>query len=186
MKIWMYVIIGLLLTSCGDDKTLTNFWFEQADSTSVIDYEQKNGGTEVKTYVAKEVKQFIRSTAEELPLKVRYYFSTEGKVNKVVYEWSKIVPDLTPEKLDSIMLNEENNMEAYHARYDAIAAQFTEQYGLQAEGDGYLRKERFEMLDMWKRNQRWKNEKQTIDLNLVWVPKVGYRIFKVFVEVKWE
>lgn len=186
MKIWIYVVIGFLISSCGDDKMVTNFWFEQADSIAVSAFEQKSGGTEVKTQVAKNAKQFIRSTADELPLKVRYYFSEVGKVNKVVYEWSKIVPELTPEKLDSIMLNEENNMEVYNARYDAVAAQFTEQYGLQVEGDGYLRKERFEMLDMWKRNQQWKNGKQTIDLNLVCVPKVGYRIFKVFVEVKWK
>ena len=98
---------------------------------------------------------------------------------------AKLFQNLTPEKLDSIMLGELNNIDAYNAKYDQVASYLVDHYGFPAEGDGHLKKERFEMLDMWKRKQVWKKDKLTISLNMVWVPKTGYRIFKVFCEATW-
>lgn len=187
MKGLLIGIIALVLFSCESNRGLeTDLWFEQADAQTVLVHEKKNSGVEQDVSVVKNAKVFMREEEGILPLKVRYYFSEEGKVNKVMYEWSKVIPNLTPEQLDSIMTEEANNIGNYHAKFEQAAEVLTEQLGLPVSGDGHLVKERFEMLDMWKRNYEWKKENQHTKLNLVWVPKLGYRIFKVYIETTWE
>ncbi len=187
----VYKLILILLTvigfsSCSDDQLDTELWFEQATKAAIVAHEKVQGGTLHESDLTKEAEVYMRDASATLPLKVRYYFSKADKVEKVMYEWSKIVPNLTPEQLDSIMVGEINNIDVYHKKYEQVANQLTEQYGLPAEGDGHLKKERFEMLDMWKRKQVWKNDELTVSLNMIWVPKTGYRIFKVFCEATWE
>ena len=80
-------------SSCSDDKLTTELWFEQATKNEVIAHEKTNGGTLHSSELTKDAEVFMRDTAAELPLKVRYYFSKEDKVEKVMYEWSKIVPE---------------------------------------------------------------------------------------------
>lgn len=183
------LIICLVLisfSSCSDDKLKTELWFEQATKTEVLAHEQTHGGTLHKSELTKEAEVFMRDSTAKLPIKVRYYFTKEDSVKKVMYEWSKIVPNLTPEQLDSIMLEEINNIDAYNAVYDQVATYLVDQYGFPVAGDGHLKKERFEMLDMWKRKQVWQKDELVVTLNMVWVPKTGYRIFKVFCEASWE
>lgn len=186
MKVGFIVaIVGLLLTSCNEKKLQTDIWFAQSSEKDVVEYESKIPGEEIPTIVAKEARQFLRQTNEELPLKTRYYFKG-GVCNKVIYEWSKVVPGLEPQELDSLMTAEANNMKVYSEKFDQIAQSLSEKYGVPVSGDGHLKKERFEMLDMWKRDLKWKQGNQNTKLSLVWVPKIGYRIFKVFVETTWE
>ena len=177
------VLLGF--TSCSDDKLKTELWFNQATVAEVEAYEQTQGGVLHESELTKGAKVYMRQGEEALPLKVRYYFSKDDKVEKVMYEWSKIIPNLTPEKLDSIMVEELNNIDAYNAQFDLVATHLSQLYGFPTEGDGHLKKERFEMLDMWKRKYIWKKDKQTIALNMVWVPKTGYRIFRVYCESTW-
>lgn len=187
MKGLLIGLVALLLLSCNGNKGLeTDLWFEQVETEAVLKHEKANGGIEHEASVVKNAKVFMRNVEGELPLKVRYYFSEEGKVKKVMYEWSKVIPNLTPQQLDSIMIEEANNIGSYHEKFERVAEVLTTQLGLPTSGDGHLVKERFEMLDMWKRNYAWKKENQHTKLNLVWVPKLGYRIFKVYVETTWE
>ncbi len=185
-KLILILLTVIGFSSCSDDQLDTELWFEQATKAAVVAHEKVQGGTLHESDLTKEAEVYMRDASATLPLKVRYYFSKADKVEKVMYEWSKIVPNLTPEQLDSIMVGEINNINVYHNKYDQIANQLTEQYGLPTEGDGHLKKERFEMLDMWKRKQVWKNDELTVSLNMIWVPKTGYRIFKVFCEATWE
>lgn len=182
-----FIVFSLLgFSSCSDDELNTELWLEQATKAAVAAHEQANGGTLHESELTKDADVYMRDVTAELPLKVRYYFTEEDTVEKVMYEWSKIIPDLTAEQLDSIMLDEINNIDTYNHKYDQVANHLTKKYGFPAEGDGHLKRERFEMLDMWKRKQVWKKDQLTVSLNLVWVPKAGYRIFKVFCEATWE
>ena len=92
-------LILLLLTvigfsSCSDDKLDTELWFEQATKAAVVAHEKVQGGTLHESELTKDAEVYMRDATAALPLKVRYYFSKADKVEKVMYEWSKIIPQL--------------------------------------------------------------------------------------------
>lgn len=185
-------IVLLNLISCDPEVSpdKIELWSEKVNKETVTAFEKEQRSTLVMTRAGEKkdgtLDIYIRDQSVDLPLKVRYYSSKEGQVDKIMYEWSKLIPDLTNTALDSIMNEESNYKEKYNRKFNQVAEQLKAIYQVPVSGDGHIRKERFEMLDMWKREYKWKKGKQHIKLNMIWVPKMGYRVFKVYCEATWE
>ncbi|MCP4521916.1 MAG: hypothetical protein GY827_09555 [Cytophagales bacterium] len=132
-----------------------------------------------------DVALFIRNRNGKYPLKTKYYFKEgEDTVRMIHYEWTKDLPGMTTKERDMVMSGEEKKLEAYGKKFHQIAVQLGYLYGKPLDGyDGKLRKEKFEALQMWKKQFMWENEKEKVDLSLVWIPKTGYQIHKIYCKV---
>ena len=190
----LFVSIVLFLSSCSqeDNKLL----LDVESKEEVIEKEKNKGGELLydsliisnlnvpETYrgkVDKELK-FLRNSKATLPLKTRYFYKAEENTVKVVlYQWDRILPGFTLEQTDSLLNMDANNMELYDAKFNEVGEQLIDRFGLPNKGHGSLKQVKFKMLDMWQRQLIWDLDTEYAELNLYWVPKTGYRIFKVFV-----
>lgn len=132
-----------------------------------------------------DVALFIRKHNTDYPLKTKYYFKEgEDTIRMIHYEWTKDLPGYTTEERDKIMGEEGRKLDEYVKKYHQIAVQLGHLYGKPLpETDGKLKKERFEALHMWKKKFLWETEDEKVDLSLVWIPKTGYQIHKIYCKV---
>lgn len=190
----LFISVIVLLSSCSNENN--TLVFELGEKSKIIELEKKEGSQLAydsliasnlnvpdlyRGVVDQEMKLF-RNKKATLPLKIRYFYTSEDKDVKVLfYQWDRILPQHKASEIDSLMNLDVNNMALYDAKFNEVGEQIIEKFGLPNKGHGSLKQEKFKMLDMWKRQLIWDLDNDYVELNMYWVPKMGYRIYKVFV-----
>lgn len=202
IKISLFFLISICLFACTENEIKEDiFLFGRQTTKSVKIAEEKIGAIfhkeikhskgnfkgEKETY--KNVLLFIRNKNSDYPLKTKYYYANKqnDSIRLIHYEWTKDLPGYSTKQRDKIMQEEGRKIEEYVKKYHQIAVQLGKKYGQPlANPDGSLKKERFEALEIWKKQLLWETENEKIDLSLVWIPKVGYHIHKIYCKVYYK
>lgn len=191
-NIILFVLI-VSLFSCSNENNEVLFSLGATSDTK--SFESSNGGKlysdtliiskmnvpdSVKGKVDKELK-FIRNEDAILPLKTRYFYDSKTQQTLcVLYQWDRLKPGMSNVESDSLLNLDDNNMAIYDEKFNEIGKMIIEKFGEPNHGHGNLRQEKFNMLDMWKRQLIWDIKNHYVELNMVWIPKTGYRIFKIY------
>ncbi len=175
----------VLLLDARSVKQVTKIERENLGGQHQVEISKSKGSFKGVKESFSDVALFIRNRTEKYPLKTKYYFREgEDTIRMIHYEWTKDLPGYSTKERDQIMMEEGRKLDEYVKKYHQIAVQLGHLYGKPLIGyDGKLKKEKFEALHMWKKQFMWENEKQKIDLSLVWIPKTGYQIHKIYCKV---
>ena len=81
------------------------------------------------------------------------------------------------------MATQDGKIDWYYGQFIKIANQITERVGNPTSGELGVNREKMEIMDFYKSEVEWKQTNRTIILKLYWVPKPGYKIYKIFATV---
>jgi len=186
-------VLLISLFSCSQENN--EVLFSLGKTEEIKSFESTNGGylysdtliismmnvpDSVKGKVDKELK-FLRNEKAVLPLKTRYFYDSKTQNTAcILYQWDRLRPGMSNIESDSLLNLDDNNMAIYDEKFNEIGRMIIEKFGEPNRGHGNLRQEKFNMLDMWKRQLIWDIKNHYVELNMVWIPKTGYRIFKIY------
>ena len=126
---------------------------------------------------------FVDHKATPLPRKSKYYYDKNGDFKVIFHEWNLATPGLSMEKTDSLMATQDGKIDWYYDEFIKIANQITERIGNPTSGELGVNREKMEIMDFYKSQVEWKQENRHVILKLYWVPKPGYKIYKIFATV---
>jgi hypothetical protein len=194
---YLFIPFVFFLFSCGQNH-VENLMLEQPTSKEeIIKYEKELGSTfHTTTYNGTPPKQslndsivyeaslmFVNEKATPLPLKSKYYYDEKGEFKVIFHEWNLATPGLSIEKVDSLMATQDGKVDLYYNQFVKIANQITDRIGQPTGGDASLKREKMEIMDFYKSYVEWNQEDRYVVLKLYWVPKPGYKIYKIFTTV---
>ena len=125
---------------------------------------------------------FLRQ-GDEVPLKTVYYFTPDSTIELILYEWNVVQPGMSLAQADSATRGLDKEWNRYEALFYSIAEEVGKQYGAVTLGDGKTVKEDSKLWDLWKKEVSWELQDKTIELKLVWMPKIGFRHHKILLKV---
>lgn len=125
---------------------------------------------------------FLRS-GHEIPLKTTYYFTPDSSVELISYEWNVVQPGMNVQQVDSATALEDKKWNKYERLFYGISEDVGKKYGHVTRGDGKTVKEKSALWDLWEKEVFWELEDKTIELKLVWMPKPGFKHFKILLKV---
>ncbi len=197
---YLFIPLCILLFSC-EKNHVKHLILDQPESKEYITVHEKTqqskahtttyNGTPPKqglndSIIYEESIMFVNDKATPLPRKSKYYYNTENEIKVIFHEWNLATPGLTLEKLDSLMATQDGKIDWYYDHFIKIANQITERVGNPTSGDLGINREKMEIMDFYKSQVEWKQENRKIVLKLYWVPKPGYKIYKIFAAVYFD
>ncbi len=188
---------SLILYSCGSDSENNFFLLEQKSLTEIKAFENTQDSEEIEgIYHGKAPSNFFPERdkltldnslmflrdGNEIPLKTAYYFTPDSTVELIVYEWNVAQPGMNVKEVEEATATEDKKWKLYNGLFYSISEEIGKLYGHPTRGDGKTIKEKSALYDLWKKEVYWELEDKTIELKLIWMPKPGFKHFKILVK----
>lgn len=194
---YLFLLFAFTFFSCTKNHVENLMLDQPSAKDAIIKYEEDLGSILHKTtyngtppkmglndsIVYEKSIMFVNEKATPLPLKSKYYYDDNGTFKVLFHEWNLATPGLSIEETDSLMATQDGKIDWYYDKFITIANQITARIGNPTKGDLNVKREQMEIMDFYKSYVEWDQPNRLVVLKLYWVPKPGYKIYKIFTTV---